>query len=115
MNYLKSYYLNQYCRRCQVIAKLTSSKNERIAMLIIWDATLGHLKASSLILNREFERAGIAGRKSINLAVNRLIRRGLVRKFKELIHNHDHDVYRYSVNFRGVVTFLNQQPGRHAA
>ena len=115
MNHLNSYYLNQYCRRCQVMARLTSSKNERIAMRVIWHATLGHLKASSLILNSEFERAGIAGRKSINLAVNRLIRRGLVRKFRELIHNHEHDVYRYSVNFMGVVTLLNQQSKEFAS
>jgi mannitol-specific phosphotransferase system IIBC component len=105
----RSFFYFQYCARCQLINRLTSSKNERIAMRVIWDAVWGHHRASAIILNEEFERAGIAGRKSINLAVNRLADRGLVVKVRELTHSHAFDVYRYSPLFRGVVIFLELQ------
>lgn len=109
MNIKQSFFYFQYCARCQLISKLTSSKNERVAMRVIWDAVWGHHRASAIILNEEFERAGIAGRKSINLAVNRLADRGLIAKARELTHRHAFDVYRYSPLFRGVVILLELQ------
>ncbi len=97
---------NKYCLKCLVLSELTSSKNERIAFSVIWAQTIGRMKRSVVILNEEFEKAGIAGRKSINLAVNRLKIKGLVFKFRELIHNYDFDVYIHTVNLKGVVTYL---------
>lgn len=93
----------------QVIEKLTSSKNERIAFELIWDKTMFGDKQKTLkILNHEFESAGISGRKSICAAIKRLKEKNLVRKFKELLHNYPHDVYVYNINLRGVVTFLEK-------
>jgi hypothetical protein len=93
----------------QVIERLTSSKNERLAFGVIFDNTVEKGKGSKVILNDQFEAAGIAGRKSINAAVNRLKQKGLIFKGKELIHNYAFEVYRYSVIKQGVVIFLNSK------
>lgn len=92
--------------KTQVLDKLTSSKNERLAFALIFDRTKGIGMASKVILNPEFENRGIPDRKAINLAVNRLVKKGLVIKLKELMHNYDFDVYRYSINFQGVGIYL---------
>jgi hypothetical protein len=91
----------------EVINKLTSSKNERIAFGVIWDRTAELGKKSRLILNDEFYAYGISTRKALNLAVNRLQDKGLIFKLREIIHNHPHDAYRYAPHYQGVVNFLN--------
>lgn len=93
----------------QILDKLTSSKNERIVFEVVWDMTIGSDKVSRLILNEWYYLAGVSTRKALNLAVNRLMdeNKNLIFKVLDRANNHGIDVYRYQINKRGCVEFLN--------
>ncbi len=90
----------------EVAKNLTSSKNERLCFSFVSLSTAMVGKTSRIILNDEFYKLGVSTRKALNLALNRLVEKGLIFKVQELLHRNDFDTYRYQVNFKGCSHFL---------
>lgn len=93
-----------------VLNSLSSSKNERLAFLAIWNICDQGTK-NKIIRDKDFRKFGLLYRNRRNEAVLRLINKGLIFRVKEdmdLIKG-DAQLYRYSIKKWGCVRFIKFQ------